>query len=144
MKSNDIYFLSDKTVDFRYWHHFTQNNNNFTSIDKFLKIMNNRYIKFKNILYSEKKKLFITGQHFDYIYKKIDRFDKLIELYNILKNINKNIILLAFNYSNKEFKKDDLHHYIINVSYNIDFKTSKDLFINNFNEHIKTILISYF
>jgi hypothetical protein len=136
-------FLYDKSVDFRYWHECSKNFDD-NKIADFLKKFNRRYKRLENLLISNKKIIIITGQHFDFIYKEQNRKDLLLELYDCLKKINKNIILLAFNYEKKNFIYENIKHFYIKVNYNLEFKLAKSEFIKEFNINIKNILINNF
>ena len=79
-------------------------------------------------------------QHFDNIYKKQDRFDLLIKLYEYLEKKNKNITMIAFNYNQTHCIYKKLHHYYIPVSYDIDFNLSKNKYITDINCKIIEII----
>lgn len=127
---NDYFFIDNK-YNFNYWHDTTHKNiNEFAQneIYEFIEKYNRRYDRLKTLLNSSEKILIISVNHYDNIYNKKYKKNELHELYNILKHINNNISLLAFNYDDNNFAFENLNHIVLNINYNLNFEESKKLF----------------
>jgi len=141
-RDDNQYFLLDDKYKFLYWHDITHENENFPDdkIDDFLNKYNNRYERLLKILNSNETVAIITVQHFDFIYDCKNRINEVKSLYNYLRELNKNIYLISFNYSETNFIYENLVH--INISYDrtTDFNVSKNNFIKKLFEYVNLIL----
>ncbi len=136
----DKYYFVDKTYGFKYWHDTCYDNISlFTDIDitNFIEKYNKRYNRLYTIITEQNPILFISVNHFDNIYNKINKKNELLNLYESLFSLNNNIVLLAFNFDNTDYIYNNLHHICLDVNTNIPFIESKLAFQQKLYEYIK-------
>ena len=136
----DKYYIVDKTYGFKYWHDICYDNIAlFTDIDitNFIEKYNKRYNRLYTIIIEQNPILFISVNHFDNIYNKINNKNELLNLYEILFSLNNNIVLLAFNFDDTDYIYNNLHHICLDVNTNIPFIESKNAFQQKLYEYIK-------
>ena len=143
---NDKYFYVDSKYGLNYWHDTTYKDYNlFTDKDlnNFFDKYKRRYERLINTIKGDNKIIFISVNHYDNIYKNIYKNEEILKLYNTLIKINKNILLLAFNYEKSNYHIDNLFHIHLDFNNNLPFDESKNIFkqtlFNYMNTYIKLL-----
>lgn len=138
----DKYFFSDKIYNLHYWHDTSYSNKvEFKEEDwnNFIEKYQRRYERLLIKIESGEKILFLSVNHFDNIYSSIYKKDDLIKLYSYLKDLNKNIELLAINYHDTNFQLGDLNHVKLDFLKLDSFEESKNNFQTILNNYILSL-----
>lgn len=139
----DKYFYVDSKYGLNYWHDTTYKDYSlFTDEDlnNFFDKYKRRYERLIDIVKGDNKIIFISVNHYDNVYKNIEKKEELNNLYNILIKINKNILLLAFNYEKSNYHIDNLFHINLEFDNNLPFDESKNIFKKNLFNYMNTYI----
>ncbi len=142
--SGQEYFYLYEKYDFKYWHDTKYKNKEEFSVEdttNFIDKYNRRYNRLMDVLNNNNKVIFYSVCHFDDIYIQKYKKEDLINLYNTLKQCNKNIILIAINYDGETFIHEDLYHYNINIDKTENFHETKQKFTESLYSFVNTNFI---
>lgn len=136
-KFGNRFYLVDNKYGFKYWKdifHFEKEEFTENEINRFIEKYNKRYKRLNDLLNSKKRILFISICNFHFIHNnKYKKKNRLIKLFSVLKQMNENITLLAFNFCEENFTEDNLIH--INIPFNNT---------NNYDESKKNLELEIF
>lgn len=137
------YFFSDASYNFHYWHDITHKDRGlFTDaeIAGFVEKYNRRYDRLLHAIECNAPVLFISVNHYDNIYNRVYKKDKLIELYDLLYKHNPNMHFLAVNYHPDPFTHNTLTHVVLKSESDIEFSASKNNFTTLLNKYMLDFL----
>jgi len=133
MHGEQCYFGNIK-YGFRYWHDIIEKDDDCNIfIDKY----NRRYTRLYELIKESTSIIFLSVNHFDNIYKNINKYNEIIKLYELLYSINTNIKFLAINYNDVDVTvSSNLHFINLPVDRNLFFEKSKDIFTKTLYEYV--------
>lgn len=137
----DNYFYVDLIYGFKYWHDTTHKTiEEFTQyeLDMFIEKYNRRYTRLKNIL-TDTNVIFLSVNHFDKIYNKLDE-DYKTDILSLSKLLKKQTFY-AINYLKFDEIIENIIFINLPVNLTISFEESKLEFKNTLNNFISSLQI---
>jgi hypothetical protein len=132
---NGDFFFVHKKYGFKYWH------DNVDDYNVFLEKYNRRYKKMYDAIKRDSI-IFLSVNHFDNIYNKVDNNIKqleIIKLYDFLLSFNNNIKFIAINYETTSHNRTNLHFVNLHVDNNIPFSESKQQFTSCLYKYVSSL-----
>ena len=126
----DKYYFQHNKYDFKYWHDISSNDGKFTENEmaSFIDKYNRRYKRLYDTITSNDSIIFLSVNHFDNIYNKVNKQPDILKLFNFLYSINNNINFIAINYSDDLYNLPNLKLINLPVDTTITFMESKEIF----------------